>query len=97
MAELPAPTPADPAVSAPLVPPPNQPTPQDPAAPQVHIGQQPALNWSHFRPEYSGKPEEDAEAHLLCTNGWMNIHNFLRRCKSTKILFNIGWRGEIVV
>ena len=23
------------------------------------------LNWSHFRPEFSGKPEEDAEAHLL--------------------------------
>ena len=23
------------------------------------------LNWSHFIPEFSGKPEEDAEAHLL--------------------------------
>ena len=25
------------------------------------------LNWSHFRPEFSGKPEEDVEAHLLKT------------------------------
>ena len=34
------------------------------------------LNWSHFRPEFSGKPEEDAEAHLLRTEDWMNTHNF---------------------
>ena len=33
------------------------------------------LNWSHFRPEFSGKPEEDAEAHLLRTNDWMETHN----------------------
>ena len=26
------------------------------------------LNWSNFKPEFSGKPEEDAEAHLLCSN-----------------------------
>ena len=26
------------------------------------------LNWSHLRPEFSGKPEEDAEVHLLRTN-----------------------------
>ena len=34
------------------------------------------MNWSHFKPEYSGKPEEDAEAHLLRTNNWMNTHDF---------------------
>ena len=33
------------------------------------------MSWSHFRPEFAGRPEEDAEAHLLCTNDWMNIHN----------------------
>ena len=33
------------------------------------------MNWSHFRPEFAGRPEEDAEAHLLHTNDWMNIHN----------------------
>ena len=34
------------------------------------------MNWSHFKPEFSGKPEEDVEAHLLRTNDWMNIHDF---------------------
>ena len=34
------------------------------------------LNWSHFRPEFSGKPEEDVDAHLLRTVDWMTTHNF---------------------
>ena len=34
------------------------------------------INWSHFKPDYSGKPEEDVEVHLLRTNDWMNTHNF---------------------
>ena len=38
----------------------EQPQHQD-AAGQRHI----PLNWSNFKPEFSGKPEEDAEAHLL--------------------------------
>ena len=39
---------------------------------QVPMG----MNWSHFKPEFSGKPEEDVEAHLLRTNDWMTIHDF---------------------
>ena len=34
------------------------------------------LNWSHFKPEYSGKPDENAEAHLLRTNNSMESHAF---------------------
>ena len=34
------------------------------------------LNWSYFNPEFSGKPEEDVEEHLLRTNDWMETHNF---------------------
>ena len=34
------------------------------------------INWSNFKPEFSGKPEEDAVAHLLCSNDWMNAHHF---------------------
>ena len=34
------------------------------------------LNWSHFRPEVSGTPNEDAETHLLRTEDWMTTHNF---------------------
>ena len=33
------------------------------------------LNWSHFKPDFSGKPEEDAEVHLLRTNDWMTTHD----------------------
>ena len=35
------------------------------------------LNWSYFKPKFSGKPDEDAEAHLLHTNDWMNLHHFI--------------------
>ena len=34
------------------------------------------MNWSHFKPEYSDKPEDYVEAHLLRTNDWMNTHDF---------------------
>ena len=34
------------------------------------------LNWSHFKPEFSGKPKEDVEAHLLRTEDWMTTHDF---------------------
>ena len=34
------------------------------------------LNWSHFKPDFSGKPEEDVEPHLLGTNDWMTTHDF---------------------
>ena len=58
--------------------PPPTPTQPNPVQ-QVHQPTQPAqvahLNWSHFKPEYSGKPEEDAKAHLLRTNDWMNTHH----------------------
>ena len=36
----------------------------------------PPLNWSQFKPEFSGKPEEDAEAHLFRANDWMDTHRF---------------------
>ena len=34
------------------------------------------LNWSHFRPEFSGTPNEDAEVHFLRMEDWMTTHNF---------------------
>ena len=33
-------------------------------------------NWIGKKPEFSGKPEEDAESHLLSTRDWMEAHNF---------------------
>ena len=32
--------------------------------------------WIGKKPEFSGKPEEDAESHLLSTRDWMEVHNF---------------------
>ena len=34
------------------------------------------LNLSHFKSEFAGKADEDAEVHLLRTNDWMDTHNF---------------------
>ena len=51
--------------------------PPPPVVPQ----QQMRMNWSHFKPEFSGKPDEDVEAHLLRTNDWMTTHNFPKAVK----------------
>ena len=59
-----------------------QPTPQTQQV--VH------LNWPHIKPEFSGKPEEDPEAHLLHTNDWMNACHFVEGCEGSKFLFNTG-------
>ena len=62
-------------------PPPAQQEPQEPqqaAQPEQQIIQ---LNWSHFKPEFSRKPDEDAETHLFCTNDWMTTHHFIEGFK----------------
>ena len=83
--------PADPTTADPNVPTPNQPAPVVPVpnhpAPAGRVPNQPAvpapqkihqqiLNWSHFKPQFTGRPEEAVEAHLLHTNDWMLTHNF---------------------
>ena len=50
-----------------------QPFPYQPAPQIIH---QQMINWCHFKPEFPGRPEEDAEVHLLRTNDWMRTHNF---------------------
>ena len=49
--------------------------PQQPGQQMVH------LNWSHFKSEFSGKPDENAEAHLFCTNDRMNANHFVEGVK----------------
>ena len=71
--------PADPKAPAP-----NQPAPANPVGTAPPVPNQPApeiilqqvLNWSYYKPEFAGRPDEDAEAHLLHTNDWMMTHNF---------------------
>ena len=55
-----------------LIVPPPQPIPAQP----IQAVQVPQLNWSHFKPEFAGKPDEDVEAHLLRMNDWMDTHAF---------------------
>ena len=65
--------------------PPTQPDPtqqvQQPVQPTQQGQQLVHLICSHCKPEFSGKPEEDAESHLLRTNDWMNACHFLEAIK----------------
>ena len=77
-------TPAQPAV------------PTTPPAQLASLPSQPApvpqLNWSHFKLEFVGKPDEDAEVHLLRTNNWMDTHAFLEGV--TIQIFCLTFGGE---
>ena len=54
-----------------------QPIPAQPApAGVVPVPQIFYQNWIGKKPEFAGKPEEDAESHLLSTRDWMEVHNF---------------------
>ena len=70
-------------------PPANPPNPMQPQAPPV---QMPQLSWSYFKPEFSGKPEEDMIMHLLRTNDWIEAHNFPEEAKEQK--FSLTLTGE---
>ena len=65
-------------VPAGQVPPPMpaQPVPQLAPAGVVPVPQIIYQNWIGKKPEFSGKPEEDAESHLLSMRDWMEAHNF---------------------
>ena len=72
---LPVPQPslvAPPASPVQLIVPPSQPISTQPIQ-SAHI---PQLNRSHFKPEFTGKPDEDVEAHFLRTNDRMDTHVF---------------------
>ena len=58
--------------------PPPQPVPTQlvPAGMVVSAPQIIYQNWIGKKPEFSGKPEEDVESHLLSTRDWMEAHNF---------------------
>ena len=55
---------------------PAQPVPQPAPAGVVPVPQIIYQNWIGKKPEFSGKPEEDVESHLLSTGDWMEAHNF---------------------
>ena len=57
----------------------------------------PQINWSHFKPKFTGKPDEDAKAHLLRINGWMDTHAFPEGVKVPVFLTNTSRTGKIMV
>ena len=78
-------------VPAPNPPPNQQQQNQDQAGQQQVVD----LNWSNFKPEFSGKPSEDAEAHLLCSNHCMNAHHFVEGVKVQRFCLTLlgeAWR-----
>ena len=66
----------------------QNPLPLNPFLPNALIAPgappRPQLKWTHFKPKYAGKPNEDAEAHLLRTNDWMDTHKFLDQVKAQR-------------
>ena len=62
-----------------LIVPPAQPIPVQPIQPAP----MPQLNWSHFKAKFTGRPDEDAEVHLLRTNDWMDTYAFQEASKSS--------------
>ena len=64
---------------------------EKPPPQQIPIGQQQpmCMNWSHFKPEFSGKPEEDVQVHLLQTNDWMTTHDFPEAVKVQRLCLTL--------
>ena len=65
---------------------------QDPAGQQQEVVY---LNWSNFKPEFSGKPDEDAEVHLLCSNDWMNAHHFIDGVRVQRFCLTLLGEGRL--
>ena len=76
----------------------NQP-PHNPFLPNAPIApeapKRPQLNWSHFKPEFAGKPEEDTEAHLLRMNDWMDTHDFPDHIKVQKFCLTLVRKARL--
>ena len=53
------------------------------------------LNWSYFKPGFAGKTDEDAEAHLLRTNDWMDTHNFLNDQKVMRFCLTLTGKARL--
>ena len=68
---------------------------EHPAPPAQQKQQIVHLNWSNFKPEFSGKPDEDAETCLLCINDWMNVHHFIEGVKVQ--IFCLTLLGEAMI
>ena len=55
----------------------------------------PQLNWSHFKPEFADKPDEEAEAYLLRTNDWIDIHAFSEGVKVQRFCLTLAGEARL--
>ena len=71
----------------------QNPSPHNPFLPNAPLSpeapQRPQLNWSYFKPKFAGKPEEDAEAHLLRMNNCMDMHDFPDNVKAQRFCLTL--------
>ena len=66
-----------------------------PKAPQQPVPHVPLLNWSHFKPKFSRKPDKDAEVHLLRTNDWMDTHRFQDNIKVQRFCLTLTGEARL--
>ena len=79
----------------PLLLPCNHSTSHTISCPPVQPGPRPQLNWGHCKPEFAGKPDEDAEAHLHRTNNWMDSHEFLEGVKVQRFCLTLVGEAKL--
>ena len=89
------PVPAQPSPVGPVVP--AQPAPVQPVSVGLVVPAPQVLyqNWIGKKPEFSGKPEEDMESHLLSTRDWMEANNFSNEVKVTYFCLTLIGEGRL--
>ena len=73
--------PAPPALQAPIASQPSTQPVQPPLLPAqpIQLVYIPQLIWSHFKPKFTGIPEEDADTDLLRTNDSMDTYTHFKK------------------
>ena len=72
---------------------PNNPNPLPEQPPMPMVNNQ--LNWSHFKPDFSGKPREDVEVHLLRTYDWITTHDFPENQKVRRFCLSLSGEARL--
>ena len=73
----------------------TSPAPQVLQAPQQPVPHMLPLNLSYFKPNFSGKPDEDAETHLCSIKRWMNTHRCQKNDKVQKFCLTLTGEARL--
>ena len=55
----------------------------------------PPINWSHFQPEFAGKPDKDVEAYLLRTNDRKDTYSFPEGVKAQRFFLALVGKARL--